>query len=1007
MNIVWFGQRNWDDCGPSGQQLLRRLARRGHRVLHVDPGRAGRPASPAARWRGRCEVRQVLEGLHVVSLRPLPSSLGRLADRMDRLTLRAAAERLGLWAPVAICASPAHAKIVKAISPAALVYFAQSDGPLATGTPPHEAAEAERMVRQADLALADSVSLLDRLRSLTEHCFLQEWGVDVDLFHPGALELVEPLDAVASLPRPRIGFVGEVDETLDRALLARLAQRLPGSSIVIAVEKAPGGLQDLEVLGSNVRVLPIDQRQSPGVYRELDVALLPTAPTAPRRALPRGRVYEYLAADLPTVATSATPLNGASSAVTVAEDDDGFIRAVQAALENPDHLRDERRKAAESASWQRRADQLEQRLDRAQELAQERRKARGEAPPRPDRHGRQAVQVEPRLDGKDASVRLLHDNYVNNGLSPQQHALYLLSRVLGIGYYLLRRAGRLLRGDLTAVRRILVVRNGHLGDTVVFLPTLAALRARYPGARITVALSPGSGAQPLLDASPYVDEVLPLDFFNRSRRDRFIGAARLLGRGFDLAVGGVWYFHLPEAVFAGAPLRLGLYDGHPLQRYADRVVMLDPNLHEAENNLRLVELVTGPVPKHLRVPRLSLDEPILASRAAQMRRRMGIAPGAPVVAMHPGSKRPSRRWPASGFAELAEALLAERPDLHVVCTGAGAEEQALIADIRSQVRPDLRQRLHNAVGLADLLGVVGFYDTCRLLVCNDTGVMHVARARGVPLVALIGPENDRRWGPHPLGFAPAVAVRQQVPGTPHGKWSCPWNLSLASIDSGRIKHHVDALLDGSFERINQIAPIESGGQRLYPLLADVHRLSFAQLRELGLRLPRVAAILASDPALLGGEGQRADGPTLAAAARGMRRQVYPGVHTLLLTDAPEELAELDVGEATIIATPPGDPDAAWTAALSKTDALLIWPTTAESHPPTAISSRVGVYLRGPHASVVDGERAFPTQKLMTENLLSGRWLLTRAALEEMLIHPLPPVEAPAEDPSEVLALALA
>jgi ADP-heptose:LPS heptosyltransferase/glycosyltransferase involved in cell wall biosynthesis len=979
MNIVWFGQHPWDDRWPARQPLVSRLARRGHRVLYINPQPAGSPPGIAglAGWRRRCAVEKVQDGLHVLTRRPV-SRIG--AGWIDRQTLRSGAEALGLWAPVVVCQSASQRGLIRAVRPAATIYFAPTGAAAAGG------ADEEALIRECDVALAGSSVLLDRFLSIQPTSFLQPDGVDVEHFRQAA-EGAEGSGPLKGLARPRLGYVGDLDETVDQALLVRLARRFPASSIVLAGRMTQPPRLTSAMAEPNVHVLEnSDARSVSEIYCELDVGLVPCA--APGGHGHAARVFEYLAADLPTVATAAAQLDGTAPAIDVGRTPEEFLDAVERALADPDALRDHRQRIAETASWQRRADQLEERMALALSLAAERRRKLGRKDPPPDRHGRQVVRVEPRLDGKDASVRLLHDNYRHNGLSPQQQALYFLSRAIGMAYYALRRGSRLLRGDASAVRRILVVRNGHLGDTVVFLPTLAALRARYPRARITVALAPGSGAQPLLEASPYVDEVLPLDFFNRSRRDRFLGAARLLARGFDLAVGGVWYFHLPEAVFSGAPRRLGLYDGHPLQRYADRVVMLDPNLHEAENNLRLVELVTGPLPRELRVPRLKLDERLLAARGSQVRQKLGIPREAPVVAMHPGSKRPSRRWPAASFAELAGALLAERPDLHVVCTGAGTEEQGLIAMIRRQIKPELRGRFHDAVGIADLVGVIGFYDTCNLLVCNDTGVMHVARARGVPLVAIIGPENDRRWGPHPLGPAPAVAVRQQVPGTPHGRWSCPWNLSLGSIDALRIKRHVDALLDGTFEQASGLAPIGDGPMRLYPLLPDVRRLSFAQLLEMGLKLPRVAAILTRDPALLGEEGEPADATALAAAGRALRRQVYPMIDALIVTDRPRDFDGLDPGQARVIGVAPDDPDGAWAAVLAATDASLFWPTSAGKHPPTAISSRVGVYLRGPQADVMDGERAWPIRTLISRPLLSGRWLLTRDALQEMILHPM-------------------
>ena len=932
-------------------------------------------------WRGHCQVRQIHHGLHVLQLRPLGRFPAGLAGWIRRRTIKLAAEALGFWAPVAICTRQDQLPAAKAARPLALVYLAPLEaaaaGPLET-----------KGLREFDAIITGSPRDLGGLSQVHEHAFLLEEGIDPADFASPALDAAEASGAIRNLLRPRVGFLGRIDTRLDQELVATLARQLPEAAIVLAGPVQEGlDMSPLRVL-KNVHVQDIhEEHETASFLKELDVAVFPL--TQPPERL--SDVLALLAADVPVVSTPLGQDHPVAEAVSIASGHEAFTAAVVGELENPDRLAPARRKVVEASSWQRRTDQLEDVLRAAIQIAADRREQQGIGGPRLDRHGRQVVQVEPQLDGKDASVRLLHDNYVQYRLSAQQHLIYIASRLVGLAYWSLRVPLRLMRRE-GLVRRILVVRNGHLGDTVVFLPTLAALRKRYPAATISVALAPDSGARQLLEASPLVDEVLPLDFFNRSRLDRFRGAMKLLARGFDLTVGGVWYFHLPEAVFNGAPQRLGLYDGHPLQRYADRVVMLDPTLHEAENNLRLVELVIGAVDLKDRVPSLVLDEALLRERGRDLRQRLGLAADATVVAMHPGSKRPSRRWPPEAFAQLAEALLLERPQLEVVFTGAGADEQELIARIRGMIRSELHRRTHDGSRYADLLGVIGFYDTCKLLVCNDTGVMHVARARGVPLVAIIGPENDRRWGPHPLGTAPAVAVRNQVPGTPHGKWDCEWNLSLLSIDPSRIKRHCDDMLDGTFLDRHGILPIAAGSGRLFPLVRDLRRLSFAQLQEMGLPVPRVAMLLAQDPALLGGHGRAATAQCLADAARSVRAQHYPATETILVVADAEMMRGLAIGPAKVIEVAPDNPDAAWASVLGQTAARLLWPASPHaSLDPAAVASRVAVFLRGPKALVVDDQRGWPVRTLVESQFVGGPWMVERSALEVRLIHPLPAV----------------
>ncbi|MEL7237497.1 MAG: glycosyltransferase family 9 protein [Planctomycetota bacterium] len=1008
MNIVCLGQQNWDVTWTAKQQLLTRLARRGNRVLYVDPIpteldrettlrenlHALRPAS------SHVGLRREMDGLHVYTP-TIPRLLPRrLRGHWLARSHRAICERLGLWAPVVVCCWPAQRWLIEQLRPQATVYLAFDDNARFAGLSQdfagHQRREEQTLVRNTDVVLGVSPLLVERFAEQRDHVYLQENGVELDEFSPSALAAATPHEVFATLPRTRrgtVGFVGQIDDRMDASLLVDVAKRLPDIAFVLF-----GRVKD-EAAGNLLRKQPnialpgfVDYRQLAGVYGGLDVGIVPYLSTALTRAYNPLKVYEYLAADLPTVSTPLPGLNSTRDAITLAEDASSFAKAIENALAHPKRGAKRRAKVAAAASWQQRTDLFERRLRLAADLAKQKRQASGKPEPRPDRHGKKAVRIEPRLDGKDASVRALLNNYTSAALSGQQRLSYFASRIFGLGYYGLRRLAQLARGhrgDEAKVRSILVVRNGHLGDTVVFFPTLAALRRKYPHAHISVAVAPGSGAKSLLEASPDVNEVMELSFFHRSRRERVQGIASILRRGFDLVLGGVWYFHLPEAVFSGAPLRLGLYDGHPLQRYADRVVMLDPALHEAENNLRLAELVTGPVPAELRTPRMHLNEGDVAAQGQAFLDAVGLTRGDAIVAMHPGSKRPSRRWPGAHFARLATSLLVKHDDLHIALTGAGDDELRLIRTIIDAVPPQLRGRMHNAHEAGELVGLLGFYDHCRCLVCNDTGVMHVARSRGVPLVAIIGPENDLRWGPHPLGEAPAVVVRQQVPGTPHGKWDCPWNLSLGSVDAKRVLPHVEALVRG---KPLDVETIDAGGQTLHPVVRDVERLSFAQLAERGLAVPSVAALLAIDPAALSFAGDVATTEQLLRCVQQLQRQRYPSLDIVIAATGDVDLEGLEAEGATVVRIDAGNPDAAWPAILSASDAALWLPMHARQRVSRSmIAARVSAYIRGPELSATDGTVAVPPAKIMAESpqLLDAGLLVTRELLCTLLEHPLP------------------
>jgi hypothetical protein len=144
-------------------------------------------------------------------------------------------------------------------------------------------------------------------------------------------------------------------------------------------------------------------------------------------------------------------------------------------------------------------------------------------------------------------------------------------------------------------------------------------------------------------------------------------------------------------------------------------------------------------------------------------------------------------------------LLAARPELRVVFSGV-EDEAPLIESIRRVLPDSLRTRAHSGVGLVDIPTLIGLLDRSDACVSNDTGAMHLARACGTPVVALLGAEDDRRWGPYPLGPAPAVAFRYRVPCSPCVRWTCGPLFCLRSISVDEVMDALSRLLDAGRER---------------------------------------------------------------------------------------------------------------------------------------------------------------------------------------------------------------
>lgn len=302
-------------------------------------------------------------------------------------------------------------------------------------------------------------------------------------------------------------------------------------------------------------------------------------------------------------------------------------------------------------------------------------------------------------------------------------------------------------------RNILVIDFGQLGDVVLSLPALGAIRKRFPRARITVAV--GKTGADVVALSGFADETLVVD--RVGLRDGFkpLSVLRVIkivkevrARQFDFVID---LHSLSETnllgFLSGAPKRLYsrrpgrsldyLANFHPrppvetdhrtrhlIDRYLDVLIPL-----EIENANRLPTLKTRPADV------ASLERILIKAKADA---------GAPLVGLFPGAGHPSRRWPLEQFASLADFLI--RNDQVKVLVFVGPEERAFLKDIRQQFPP--------ATVILDQLTIpqlAAAQARLTAFVSNDTGPMHIAAAVGTPVVLLLDkrapesylPQGDR------------------------------------------------------------------------------------------------------------------------------------------------------------------------------------------------------------------------------------------------------------------------
>lgn len=295
------------------------------------------------------------------------------------------------------------------------------------------------------------------------------------------------------------------------------------------------------------------------------------------------------------------------------------------------------------------------------------------------------------------------------------------------------------------MKSILLIRYSALGDVVLATSALAPLREKYPGARIEWLTDTAYAG--LLDG--VVDRVISF-----SRNDAASRAAALLdvkGR-FDLAIdlqNKLWSFRVARAA---APKRHRFVRRTPMQALGSllgREVIFDGE-HATELYAKAMQL---PAAGALR---LRLAAPATARAEA-------LLPGENWVGVAPGAAWENKRWPATRLAEVAAALRADGQRIALV---GGPMDGALLDAVRGGCQVDVDLTSEPLPVVAAALGRV------RLLIGNDSGLVHVTGAMGRPALALFGPTSMKRWGPK----APGVALSLQLPCSPcsnHGGRSCP------------------------------------------------------------------------------------------------------------------------------------------------------------------------------------------------------------------------------------------
>jgi len=342
--------------------------------------------------------------------------------------------------------------------------------------------------------------------------------------------------------------------------------------------------------------------------------------------------------------------------------------------------------------------------------------------------------------------------------------------------------------EAVSQKRILVIKLGAVGDVILSIPSIKALRQKFPEAWIAVLV--GRKSRKIIRNCPYVNDVIVHEEAGGKGRFFSIGktAGLLSKEDFDIVIDlqNNKTSHL-LAFLSGARIRAGHNNGKGSfflnKKTHDDHAILSPIEHQFRV-LRLLGLEPGEKRLELWTEKKE-DERVRAFLESQW-----VAPTQVLVGMNPGSslRWPTKQWPIENFAKLCDELA--KRNIRVVITGS-EEDSALTEELFERTR----NRPVNAVGKTSITELIALIRRCQVFISSDSAPMHIASSVGVPLIAIFGPTDPKR---HLVPPAQYQVFWKEIPCSPCYLRSCPiGHLCMKKIS---VQEILDAVLHFVKER---------------------------------------------------------------------------------------------------------------------------------------------------------------------------------------------------------------
>jgi lipopolysaccharide heptosyltransferase I len=298
-----------------------------------------------------------------------------------------------------------------------------------------------------------------------------------------------------------------------------------------------------------------------------------------------------------------------------------------------------------------------------------------------------------------------------------------------------------------SLKNILIIKPSSLGDIVLAVPALTALRKSFPDARISWLIRPEFA--PILENHPHLDEIILFDRKLLGKAWFHPGAAgclislikKLRCAEFDAVIDFQGLFRTASlAWLSGCKKRFGIAGAREFAHlfYNHKVKQTKDCIHLVDFYIKIIEAAGA---TELDVQFILPEHPEATDSVSSLLKSHYVSPDNYVVFI-PGSAHEDKRWPIERFAELAQRISSHHK-LPIVATGDSGE-----SDLVEKLKAMTTIPIANIAGKTTLSELVVLLKNAKLVVSNDTGPGHIAAALSTPLVLMFSWSNPARIAPY-------------------------------------------------------------------------------------------------------------------------------------------------------------------------------------------------------------------------------------------------------------------